>query len=128
SVGIPQLLFISPLTVRYGLENRGAAGGRTCDVLVDNDPEHGGGHLPDYNVYAPVFDERGEIVVIQALQAHQGDTRGKDPGGFPGDAREIGAEGLVVPCLKLVSRGRRRRDALELLTRNNRMASFAGDL
>jgi N-methylhydantoinase B len=128
SVGIPQLLFISPLTVRYGLENRAADDWGPGDVLVGNDPEHGGGHLPDYNVYAPVFDERGEIVVIQALQAHQGDTGGKDPGGFSVDAREIWAEGLIVPCLKLVHRGQRRRDALELLTRNNRMASFAGDL
>ena len=42
----------------------------------------GGGHLPDYNVYAPVFDDKGELVLIQALQAHQGDTGGKDPGGF----------------------------------------------
>jgi N-methylhydantoinase B len=128
SVGIPQLLFISPLTVRYGLENREADAWGPGDVLVGNDPEHGGGHLPDYNVYAPVYDERGEIVVIQALQAHQGDTGGKDPGGFSVDARELHAEGLIVPCLKLVHRGARRRDAIELLTRNNRMASFAGDL
>ena len=128
SVGIPQLLFISPLTVRYGLENREADAWGPGDVLVGNDPEHGGGHLPDYNVYAPVFDERGDVVVIQALQAHQGDTGGKDPGGFSVDAREIWAEGLIVPCLKLVHRGKRRRDALELLVRNNRMPSFAGDL
>ena len=25
------------------------------DVFVANDPYHGGGHLPDYNVFAPVF-------------------------------------------------------------------------
>jgi len=128
SVGIPQLLFISPLTVRYGLENREADAWGPGDVLVGNDPEHGGGHLPDYNVYAPVYDERGSLVLIQALQAHQGDTGGKDPGGFSIDARELYAEGLIVPCLKLVHRGARRRDAIELLTRNNRMPSFAGDL
>jgi N-methylhydantoinase B len=128
SVGIPQLLFISPLSVRYGLEHRTADDWGPGDVFVGNDPEHGGGHLPDYNVYAPLFDERGEIVLIQALQAHQGDTGGKDPGGFSVDAREIWAEGLIVPCVKLVHRGARRRDILELLTRNNRFPSFAGDL
>jgi N-methylhydantoinase B len=128
SVGIPQLLFISPLSVRYGLEHRAADDWGPGDVFVGNDPEHGGGHLPDYNVYAPLFDERGEIVLIQALQAHQGDTGGKDPGGFSVDAREIWAEGLIVPCVKLVHRGARRRDILELLTRNNRFPSFAGDL
>ena len=128
SVGIPQLLFISPLSVRYGLEHRAADDWGPGDVFVGNDPEHGGGHLPDYNVYAPVFDATGEIVLIQALQAHQGDTGGKDPGGFSLDAREIYAEGLIVPCVKLVHRGERRRDILELLVRNNRFPSFAGDL
>jgi N-methylhydantoinase B len=128
SVGIPQLLFISPLSVRYGLEHRERDDWGPGDVFVGNDPEAGGGHLPDYNVYAPVFDARGEIVVIQALQAHQGDTGGKDPGGFSVDAREIYAEGMIIPYLQLAKRGERRLDVLEMLVRNNRMPSFAGDL
>ncbi|MGE0387613.1 MAG: hydantoinase B/oxoprolinase family protein [Gammaproteobacteria bacterium] len=128
SVGIPQLLFISPLAVRHGLENQAEDEWGPGDVFVGNDPMYGGGHLPDYNVYAPVYDAHGELVVVQALQAHQGDTGGKDPGGFSVDARDIWAEGMLVPCLKLVHRGRRRRDAFEMLARNNRMPSFRGDL
>src|SRR5215510_3327608 len=128
SVGIPQLLFISPLSVRYGLEHRAADDWGPGDVFVGNDPEHGGGHLPDYNVYAPVFDDRGAIVLIQALQAHQGDTGGKDPGGFSVDARELQAEGLIIPVLKLVERGKPRDDVLAMLVRNNRLPSFAGDI
>jgi N-methylhydantoinase B len=128
SVGIPQLLFISPMSVRYALELRERDGWAPGDVFVANDPEAGGGHLPDYNVFAPVYDERGEIVVIQALQAHQGDTGGKDPGGFSVDARELQAEGLIIPVLKLVERGRPRDDVLALLARNNRLPSFAGDI
>ncbi len=128
SVGIPQLLFISPLSVRYGLEQRARDDWGPGDVFVGNDPEAGGGHLPDYNVYAPVFDDAGEIVVIQALQAHQGDTGGKDPGGFSVDARELYAEGMIIPYLQLARRGERRQDVLELLVRNNRLPSFAGDL
>ena len=88
SVGIPQLLFISPMSVRYGLEFREADDWGPGDVFVGNDPDAGGGHLPDYNIYAPVFDGDGEIVAIQALQAHQGDTGGKDPGGFSVDAMD----------------------------------------
>jgi N-methylhydantoinase B len=84
--------------------------------------------LPDYNVYAPVFDDQGELVLIQALQAHQGDTGGKDPGGFTLDATDIFTEGLAIPCLKLVHRGVKRRDSIHLLERNNRFPSFAGDL
>ena len=53
SVGIPQLLFISPLAVRWGLEFFDQDDWGPGDIFVGNDPDHGGGHLPDYNVYAP---------------------------------------------------------------------------
>jgi len=128
SVGIPQLLFVSPLAVRWGLENFAADDWGPGDVFVGNDPDYGGGHLPDYTVYAPLFDERGELVLIQALQAHQGDTGGKDPGGFSVDARDIFSEGMGIPVLKLVHRGKPRRDAIDMLVRNNRFPSFAGDI
>ena len=96
--------------------------------FVGNDPDYGGGHLPDYTVYAPLFDEQGELVLIQALQAHQGDTGGKDPGGFSVDSTDIFGEGLGIPVLKLVHRGQPRRDVIDLLIRNNRFPSFAGDI
>ncbi len=128
SVGIPQLLFISPLAVRWGLEFQEQDAWGAGDVLLGNDPDHGGGHLPDYTVYAPIFDEQGEPLLIQALQTHMGDTGGKDPGGFSSDALDIFAEGLAIPVLKLVHRGEKRRDVLELVIRNNRLPSFAGDI
>ena len=130
SVGIPQLLFISPMSVRHGLEFQDASQDDwgPGDVFVGNDPDAGGGHLPDYNVYAPVYDDQGELLLIQALQAHQGDTGGKDPGGFSVDALEIYAEGLIIPGLKLVHRGEPRRDVLEMIFRNNRLPSFRGDI
>jgi N-methylhydantoinase B len=128
SVGIPQLLFISPLAVRWGLEHFDVDDWGPGDVFVGNDPDYGGGHLPDYNVYTPCFDEAGELVAIQALQAHQGDTGGKDPGGFSVDATDIYQEGMAIPRLKLVHRGQTRLDAVEMLVRNNRFPSFSGDI
>lgn len=128
SVGIPQLLFVSPLAVRWGLENFAQDDWGPGDVFVGNDPDYGGGHLPDYTVYAPLFDDDGKLVLIQALQAHQGDTGGKDPGGFSVDSRDIFGEGLGIPVLKLVHRGKPRRDVIDLLIRNNRFPSFAGDI
>ena len=128
SVGIPQLLFVSPLAVRWGLENFEHDDWGPGDIFVGNDPDYGGGHLPDYTVYAPLFDEQGELVLIQALQAHQGDTGGKDPGGFSVDSTDIFGEGLGIPVLKLVHRGQPRRDVIDLLIRNNRFPSFAGDI
>ena len=99
SVGIPQLLFISPLAVRWGLEHFEEDDWGPGDVFVGNDPDHGGGHLPDYNVYTPCFDAAGELVAIQALQAHQGDTGGKDPGGFSVDALACGSSSRLWPEL-----------------------------
>jgi N-methylhydantoinase B len=128
SIGTPQLLFISPLLVRYGLTFFKEDDWGPGDVFVGNDPDFGGGHLPDYNVYAPVFDDNGELVLIQALQAHQGDTGGKDPGGFTLEATDIFTEGLAIPYLKLVHRGKKNRDVIKLLERNNRFPSFSGDL
>ncbi len=128
SIGTPHLVFISQLTVRYGLEHYDDYDWGPGDVFLGNDPDYGGGHLPDYNVYAPVFDDNGELILIQALQAHQGDTGGKDPGGFTLEATDIFTEGLAIPCLKLLHRGEKRRDVIKLLERNNRFATFAGDL
>jgi N-methylhydantoinase B len=128
SIGTPHLVFVSQLAVRYGLEHFDDYDWGPGDVFLGNDPDYGGGHLPDYNVYAPVFDDKGELILIQALQAHQGDTGGKDPGGFTLEATDIFTEGLAIPCLKLVHRGEKRRDVIKLVERNNRFATFAGDL
>ena len=128
AIGTPHLTFVSQLTVRYGLEMFTDFDWGPGDVFLGNDPDYGGGHLPDYNVYAPVFDDNGELILIQALQAHQGDTGGKDPGGFTLEATDIFTEGLAIPCLKLLHRGEKRLDVIRMIERNNRFATFRGDL
>lgn len=128
AIGTPHLTFVSQLTVCYGLERTRDYDWGPGDVFLGNDPDHGGGHLPDYNVYAPVYDESGELILVQCLQAHQGDTGGKDPGGFTLEATDIFAEGMAFPCLKLVHRGELRRDVFDMVVRNNRFPSISGDL
>jgi N-methylhydantoinase B len=128
SIGTPHLTFVSQLPVRYGLEMYEEFDWGPGDVFLGNDPDYGGGHLPDYLVYAPVYDDAGELILVQGLQAHQGDTGGKDPGGFTLEATDIFTEGLAIPCLKLVHRGQPRRDVIKLVERNNRFESFSGDL
>ncbi len=128
AIGTPHLTFVNPMMVRWGLMNFEAFDWGPGDVFLANDPDHGGGHLPDYCIYAPVFDDAGELIVVQTLQAHQGDTGGKDPGGFTLEATDIFTEGVSYPCLKLVHRGQPRKDVLRMVERNNRFPSFAGDL
>jgi N-methylhydantoinase B len=132
SVGIPQFMLTSTLPVRFALEFLGVEEFREGDVFVANDPYHGGGHLPDYNVFAPVFgtDARGvrRMVLIASIQCHHGDTGGAVPGGYNVTADDIWGEGSRWPVLKVVDRGEERRDVLYALAANNRIPDHVGDL
>src|SRR5437870_2793868 len=126
SVGIPQFMLSSTLPVRFALDFFGRDGLYDGDVLVANDPYHGGGHLPDYNVFAPVFHRR-ELVLIASIQCHHADTGGGMPGGYNADAPDIWAEGVRFPALKLYERGVERRDLTYFMRVNNRTPTFLGD-
>jgi N-methylhydantoinase B len=127
SVGIPQFMLSSTLPVRFALEFFGRDGLFPGDVLVANDPYHGGGHLPDYNVFAPVFHD-GELMLIASIQCHHADTGGGMPGGYNADAADIWAEGVRFPAVKIYERGIERRDLTYLMMVNNRTPTFVGDL
>ncbi len=127
SVGIPQFMLSSTLPVRFAIDFFGPGGLHAGDVLVANDPYHGGGHLPDYNVFAPVFHD-GELVLIASIQCHHADTGGGMPGGYNADARDIWAEGVRFPALKVYERGHERKDVTYLMRVNNRTPTFIGDL
>jgi N-methylhydantoinase B len=127
SVGIPQFMLSSTLPVRFALEFFGPGGLFDGDVLVANDPYHGGGHLPDYNIFAPVF-AGGEMVLIASIQCHHADTGGAMPGGYNVDARDIWAEGVRFPAVKIFEKGAERRDITYFMKVNNRTPTFIGDL
>jgi len=128
AIGTPHLSFVTQMEVAYGLTKQEEYDWGPGDIFLANDPDYGGGHLPDYCVYGPVYSDDGELIIVQCLQAHQGDTGGKDPGGFTLEATDIYTEGMAFPCLKLVHRGQRRRDVFDMVVRNNRLPSFSGDL
>jgi len=127
SVGIPQFMLSSTLPVRFALDFFGRDGLFDGDVLVANDPYHGGGHLPDYNIFAPVFFD-GEMVLIASIQCHHADTGGAMPGGYNVDARDIWAEGVRFPAVKIFERGIERKDITYFMKVNNRTPTFLGDL
>ncbi|HET9729452.1 MAG TPA: hydantoinase B/oxoprolinase family protein [Acidimicrobiia bacterium] len=127
SVGIPQFMLTSTLPVRFALEFLGLPEFRDGDVFVANDPYHGGGHLPDYNVFAPVF-HNDKMVLIASIQCHHGDTGGAVPGGYNVTANDIWGEGVRWPVVKVIDQGKERRDVLYALQANNRIPSYIGDL
>ncbi len=90
------------------------------DVVILNDPFRGGTHLPDITLVQPVFLE-GESApsFYVANRAHHSDVGGISPGSMP-LAQEVFAEGLILPPVKLVRRGRICRDVMALILANVR--------
>src|SRR4029079_18707210 len=127
SGGNTQFMLTSTLPVRFALEFLGVEEFRDGDVFVANDPYHGGGHLPDYNVFAPVF-AAGKMVLVASIQCQHGDTGGGVPGGYNITAGDIWGEGVRWPVVKVIDRGVERRDVLYALQANNRIPSYIGDL
>jgi N-methylhydantoinase B len=101
---------------------------RQGDVILLNDPHHGGSHLPDLTAFVPVYfgDHRLFWTVVRA---HQSDIGGATHGAYNPAATEIWQEGLRVPPIKLYEEGRLRDDLLDLLALNVRNPrDFRGDL
>jgi N-methylhydantoinase B len=68
------------------------------DFFINNDPYHGGQHLPDIFLFSPVFFEE-ELVGFSATVVHHIDLGGGAPGLNP-NAGDIHQEGLVFPPTK----------------------------
>lgn len=98
------------------------------DVILLNDPYHGGSHLPDLTAFVPVFDG-AQRLFWTVVRAHQSDIGGATHGGYNPAATEIWQEGLRIPPIKLYEGGRRRDDLLDMLALNVRNPhDFRGDL
>ena len=101
---------------------------RPGDVLFHNDPAYDGSHIADWCMYKPVFDD-DELVFWVVSKGHMADAGGPVPGSYNPSARDIFAEGLRVPPIKIVDEGRERSDILNMLVTNTRTRrNQAGDL
>jgi N-methylhydantoinase B len=98
------------------------------DVILMNDPYHGGSHLPDLTIFVPVFaGERRLFWTV--VRAHQSDIGGATHGAYNPNATEIWQEGLRIPPIKLSEKRRLRDDILDMLALNVRNPDdFRGDL
>lgn len=89
------------------------------DLLLHNDPEYKGSHIIDMCMYKPVF-YKGEHVFWTVCKGHLTDIGGPVPAGYNPDAKEIYAEGLRVPPIKLWDKGKPREDVLNMILTNMR--------
>ena len=106
---VPVHLGAMPMAVQAAVdcydEGRPAQG----DVIIVNDPYLGGTHLPDITTVSPVYvGEPLELWGWVATRAHHADVGGLTPGSMP-MSTELFHEGIVIPPLKLVDAGDRRR-------------------
>jgi N-methylhydantoinase B len=98
------------------------------DVLITNDPYSGSPSIHHFTVVAPVALSR-DVKVYVAVIAHMGDVGGWVMGNYDPTARELRTEGVIFSPLKIVKFGRSRRDVLDTLLLNSRLAdTFEGDL
>ncbi|NBS00555.1 MAG: hydantoinase B/oxoprolinase family protein [Rhizobiales bacterium] len=74
------------------------------DVIIMNDPYHGGMHLPDIFMFVPIFYE-GKRRAFAVVICHHTDVGGRVPGSNASDSTEIYQEGLRIPPLKLYDQG-----------------------
>ncbi|MEQ8348572.1 MAG: hydantoinase B/oxoprolinase family protein [Sneathiellaceae bacterium] len=98
------------------------------DVFAINDPYLGGTHFCDVRIVRPIF-ANGELVGFAQSNGHWADIGGSVPGSFDVNAKEHFGEGLRIPPVRFVHRGRMLGDVVRLIVSNTRAPEAAeGDL
>ncbi len=115
----PMLLAGSTLTMREALKALDGQPLAAGDVVIANDPFHGGQHLMDVMMISPVFRDGGLIGYVGSV-AHHSDLGGASPGGVAGGLRDIFSEGLCFPFVHLYRTGRENRDLFAMIEANVR--------
>ncbi len=92
------------------------------DVILLNDPYICKGsisHCNDWLVIVPIFHD-GRHVAFASMFGHMMDVGGKVPGSQVSDATSIWEEGLRIPPIKIIERGRMNETALAVILNNTR--------
>ena len=98
---------------------------RKGDVLLTNDPWLGTGHLNDFTVVTPVFNDNTAIGVFAAT-SHIADVGGL---GFGADGKQVYEEGINLPIGYLFEEGKINETLISILRTNVRDPDAAeGDL
>ncbi len=129
---IPVHLGSLPWGLRTSLDAIGAMGLalEPGEMWIVNDPYVSGTHLNDITVIRPIFlPGTGRLAGFAASKAHHTDVGGNVPGSMSGDARELFAEGLVLPPMRLMRSGELLEETVALVRANSRTPhARSGDL
>ncbi|MDP2719617.1 MAG: hydantoinase B/oxoprolinase family protein [Dehalococcoidia bacterium] len=108
------------IATRYIIQNlKTNPGINDGDAFLGNDPWSGATHQSDIFMVAPIFWE-GEIVCWAGITMHELDVGGMTPGSICVGAKDVYQEGPLISPVKLVEKGRIRKDIEDLVIRNSR--------
>ena len=86
----------------------------TGDMYIVNDPYKGAVHHPDVSIMAPLFFE-GRLVAWAGVTAHQVDMGGMAVGSVSVRATEKQQEGLMMPPMRIIEKGKLRKDVWRMI-------------
>lgn len=112
---------IDPILARFPLESM-----QPGDVYCYNDPylsDGAVGHVPDLCFALPVF-ENGKVRAFVALFGHFWDVGGIAAGGMSPQATEVFHEGVLIPPVRLLQKGKYADDLYHLVIRNTRFPQY----
>ncbi|GAB4178873.1 MAG: hydantoinase B/oxoprolinase family protein [Rhodocyclaceae bacterium] len=97
------------------------------DVIFHNDVFSLGNQNNDVAAYKPVFFQ-DRLVGWTAVKGHQADIGGNVAGGYNPNAVEVWQEALRIPPVKVIERGRLRKDVWDLIFANIRFEIVQQDM
>ncbi|MCL5962225.1 MAG: hydantoinase B/oxoprolinase family protein [Chloroflexi bacterium] len=89
------------------------------DQFINNDAHIGGAHKPDMLLISPMY-YKGEMVGWVGNVTHIPEIGANEPGGMSPSAQNFYHEGITLPCIKIVERGRIKRDLMNMMCRSVR--------
>ena len=116
--GLPNFICVMQHTVRSTIARfKAPAEG---DLYIVNDPYLGGTHLMDVKLIKPFFYGK-KLAFYLANSGHWPDIGGRVPGGFSTKATEVYQEGLRLPPLKLMDKGKLNQEVVDIILHNVRV-------
>jgi N-methylhydantoinase B len=95
------------------------------DIFLLNDPYLAAIHNPDVYIISPIHYQNA-LVAWSATFVHVSDVGAITPGGDSPEATEIFQEGFRIPGIKLVERGKLRKDVFNAITHMTRQPDAVG--
>ena len=106
-------------TMQWTIAEVGVENFEPGDVVMHNDPYRAGCHMPEHTVIQGVYHD-GELYGFIGNIAHVTEIGGKAIGGFAADAKEVYQEGLRLPPIKIMRKGKYVDDVWKVILANHR--------